>query len=280
MSTARFTVLALVAACSSKKSAPPPAAPCLPGEISSTGTGIAAVDGITAHACWGDRCLTLDREGTATGPADHDATEAARRAAESSMFAQVTTSATAVKACANGGTGKCVEIPLPGSWTFASPSSPAIAASASLKRLSALLVDRIETWDLKTKQLLASFPSRAIATEAHYIGDGRLVARGSADSGWLLRDVLSGETIGVGAPGWNLAVIDAKSAVVFHDAKLSVVNAAGMSMGPSFTLPGRVAMATAWFDRILVVLDHPAGTAQIDPGTGTLYSGPALPICK
>ena len=84
----------------------------------------------------------------------------------------------------------------------------------------------------------------------------------------------------VGEPGWNLTVIDAKTAVVFHEAKLLVVNAAGMTTGASFTLPGRVSMATAWFDRIFVVLDHPAGTAQIDPATGTIYTGPALPICK
>ena len=275
MSTTRFAVLALVAACSSKKSAAPPAAPCLPGEISSTGAGIAAVDGVTAHACWGDRCLTLDRDGNANSAADLATTEAARAKATSAVSASVRIVAGVVKACANAGAGPCVQIPLPVGWT----SAP-LAASASLKRLSAFLVDHVETWDLKTAELVNRLPALPGVTEAHYVGDGRVLARVSPRSAWLLRDVLSGETVTVGEPGWNLTVIDAKSAVVFDAGKLAVVNAAGMTAGTTFTLPGRVAMATAWFDRILVVLDHPAGTAQIDPATGTIYTGPALPLCQ
>lgn len=279
MSTTRFALL-LVAACSSKKSAPVPALPCLPGEISSTGTGIAAVEGITAHACWGERCLTLDREGKATGPADHDATESARRAAADALVAEVSLSdANVITVCDRGGHGRCVEMPVPSTWT--GPSlSPTLAASASHKRLTAFLVDRMETWEPKTKTLLASFPTTGSILEAHFVGDARVLSRTAAGDAWMLHDTLSGQSMPVGEPGWDLTVIDAKTAVVVHDARLAVVNAAGMAAGASFNLPGHVAMATAWFDRILVVLDHPAGTAQIDPATGTIYAGPALPTCK
>lgn len=279
MSTARFAALALVAACSSKKSAPPPAAPCLPGEISSTGAGIAAVDGITAYACWGRSCLTLDRDGNATGSADYLRTEALSDAAAFGLIAQISvTSANVVTVCDQGGHGRCVEMHAPATWIGPSVT-PVLAASASHKRLTAFLADSMETWDPKTATKLSTFPTTGPVTVAVYIGDNRVISRGDGIA-WTLHDTVSGQAVPVGEPGWHLTVIDAKTAVVFHGAKLTVVNAAGMSAGASFTLPGRVSMATAWFDRILVVLEHPASTAQIDPATGTIYTGPALPLCQ
>jgi hypothetical protein len=278
MSTTRFAIFALAAACSSKKSAPPPAAPCLPGEISSAGNGIAAVDGITAHACWGERCLTLDRDGKATGLADPSATQAAHRATDDAMTTDVRRGDDArVTVCNRVGTGTCVELAVPP--TLAAESR-AVAASTSLKRLTVFFKDRLDTWDLKTKAVISSFPTTLDVLDARYVGDTRVLARGAGNDPWVLHDLVGGTTLTVGEPDRDLTVIDAKTAVVFHDARLTVINAAGMSIGASFTMPGRVAMATAWFDRILVVLDHPAGTAQIDPATGTLYSGPALPLCK
>jgi hypothetical protein len=278
MSTTRCALLILVAACSSKKQAEPaPAAPCLPGEISSTGTGIAAVDGITARACWGDRCLTLDRDGKVTGPADHATTASARRAAEDALVAMVTLiDASAVSVC--DASGRCVTMPVPETWIGPS-TSRVLVASASRKRLSAFLADRMETWEPKTATKITSSPLAEPVTEARYVGDSRILTRRDG-SAWMLRDLLADRVLVVGKPGWNLTVVDAKTAVVFEGAQLAVVNAVAMDAGTTFTLPGRVAMATAWFDRILVVLDHPAGTAQIDPATGTIYAGPALPICK
>ncbi len=278
MSTGRHALFALLVACSSKTQAPAPSAPCLPGEISSTGTGIAAVDGISAHVCWGERCLTLDRDGKATGAADHPATEVARHAAADALTTDVRLGDTAVvTVCNRGGRGTCVELPVPA--TLATESR-ATAASASLKRLAVFFKDRVDTWDLKAKAVVASYPTTAEVREAHFVGDTRLLARGSGGEAWVLHDLVAGATVTVGEPGWDTSVIDGTTAVVFHGSQIAVVSAVAMSAGRPFTLPGRVAMATAWFDRVLVVLDHPAGTAQIDPSTGSIYAGPALPICK
>lgn len=257
MSTTRWTLLLLVGACSSKKSAAPVAEACLPGEISSTAPGIAAVDGVTAWACWGDRCLTLDRDGKATGPADRAKTEAARRAA----LAEISPPAP----------------PVPGPLT---KDARLTATSATGKRISVFSEGRVDVWDPKTSAVIASFPLPGVPQEARHVGDTHVMFRAAASAPWTLLDLVAGTSITVGEPGWDLQVTDAASAAVFHGDKLVSVDASRMAASSSFTLPGRVAMATAWFERILVVLDHPAGTAQIDPKTGSFYAGAPLPICR
>ncbi len=256
MSTTRWAVLAVLVACSSKKSATPPAATCLPGEISSTGAGIASVDGVIAHACWGDRCLTLNRDGKATGPAEVAATEAGRRAAADALRPSA-----AVPASLEAGLRTS-------------------ATSPSSKRLTVFYADKVVSWDLTAKAVVASYPTTVEAAEAQHLGDTHVMFRGAGGQAWTLLDLVTGVTTTAGEPGWDLTVIDAASAAVFKGNKLAVVDGKTMTVTTPFTMPGRVAMATAWFDRILVVLDHPAATAQIDPKTGSLYAGPALPICK
>jgi len=231
MSTTRAALLVLVAACSSKKSAPPPDAPCLPGEIFSSGTGTATIDGLTAYACWGERCLTLDREGTAIGVAVR-------------------------------------------------PDRPVAPRIPTLKNVAVFSPDGVDVRDAKTQTVVASFPTAVAAQETHQISDTRVLFRGAGKEPWTLLDLVSGASIAVGEADSELQVIAETTAVVWKGNKLIAVNAARMAATTPFTVPGRVAMTTAWFDRIFLVLDHPAGTAQIDPATGTYYSGPALPICK
>lgn len=282
MSTTRRTLLLVgavaVAACSSKKGAPLPAEPCLPGEISSSAPGIASVDGVTAHACWGERCLTLDRDGKATGPADRATTEVAQRAAAAAVRTSVSLQDPAkLVACNDDGKGTCIEMPSPaGMATGHYPT----AASPSLKRLTVFFADRVEAWDPKAKSVVATFPMAFEALRAEHVGDTHVMVTGAGGGPWTLMDLVAGTSATVGEPGWDLRVIDATTAVVFKDDKLVAINVAKMAPTSTFILPGRVAMATGWFDRVFVVLDHPAGTAQIDPATGTIYTAPALPICK
>lgn len=278
MSTTRCALLVLVAACSSKKPPPAPEAPCLPGEISSTAPGISSIDGVTARACWGTHCLTLDRDGRATGPADLAITESGRRAAAVALATEVTLRVVGeITACNNGGRGTCVVIHVPEAVT----SGPhATAASPSLKRVSVFSPERVDVWDPKAGAVVATFPTTGEAKRAEAIGDTRVIYRGADEEPWTLLDLVGGASLVVGEPGWDLQVIDATTAAVFRGDKLIAIDAARMAASSAFTLPGRIAQATAWFDRIFVVLDHPAGTAQIDPKTGSFYAGPPLPICR
>lgn len=257
MSTTRCALLLLAVACSSKNSGPPPAEPCLPGEISSSAPGIASIDGVTAHACWGERCLTLDREGKATGLADRATTETAARAATAEISPAPPP----------------VPVPLQKEARLA-------ATSPSGKRQTVFSPSRVDVWDPKAQAVIASHPTSVAASQAHQVGDTHVMFRGAAGSPWTLLDLVAGTSITVGEPGWDLRVIDATTAAVFRGDKLISVDAARMAATTPFTLPGHVAMVTAWFDRVFVVLDHPAGTAQIDPKSGSFYAGAALPTCK
>jgi len=195
MSTSRVAVVVLLLwACGSNKEATPTAASCLPPQAADQGTGIAAVDGVKATACWGGVCLQLDREGMVIGAA-----------------------------------------------------TPPVVPPVQVQ-------------------------------QDQYIGTK--VARRDPGGQWTLEDPEKGTKIPLGTPGMRLEVFPPAVVIAFQGKRLHLADAATLVELGDFTLTSPIAAIVPWFDRLLIIVEKPAGTAQLDPATATLYQGPELPRCR
>ena len=110
------------------------------------------------------------------------------------------------------------------------------------------------------------------------VGADRVAARDPSGQ-WSLKNTETGAVIPVGKPGDRLDV--AETAVVAYQGNtLHLANPVTLQVTGTYTMPGTVVMVSPWFDRVLVVLEKPVGTMQLDPATATVYSGPPLPVCR
>lgn len=275
MSTGRCALLILVAACSSKKAAEAPPATCLPGEISSTKSAIAATDQLTAWACWGERCLSFDHEGKATGDVPAGVVKSEQRKQRAATTTTIGVTATGEPQACNA--SLCAILP----WR--SPMTSLAAASQSLKRVTTYGINSITVWDVKTGTLVTQTPLTVpgTASEALHVGDTHVMFR-TQTGPWTLVDLVSGATLPIGAAGSQLTVLDEATAAVYDRNQLVVVDVQRMAAGSPFQMPGTISAVLPWDfgGRVFVVLERPAATAQIDPKTGTYYAGPPIPLCK
>lgn len=249
--------------------------PCLTPTVAAQATGFGRVDGIHATVCFGGKCLLLDRNGSSLGDAlDVEAETEAWRKAREVASVNVTVEGQVATACV-GAHRTCASVTL--------AAVPLVtAASATLKRLTAFDHDFIDTFDLKTGELLWHLPATEVtraAKDARYVGDTRVLVLVD-QAQWELLDITSGALTEAGERGAQVVPTHETIVAAFAAQRLSVIDADRMKPAAKFTLPGVVADAMPWFDRIFVVLDHPAGTAQIDPKTATVYAGPPLPLCR
>lgn len=111
------------------------------------------------------------------------------------------------------------------------------------------------------------------------VGKGAEVRRDPGGQ-WTLGDPAKGTKVPVGTPGMTLDVFDPAFVVAYQGTRLHLADAAQLRETGDFTLMAPIAAIVPWFDRLLIVLEKPAGTAQLDPATATLYQGPELPRCR
>ena len=105
-------------------------------------------------------------------------------------------------------------------------------------------------------------------------------ARRDPHAQWTLEDVATGAKTLIGGPGMTLEFFEPSWVVTYRDNKLHLVDAVKEKELADFTLTGKIAAIVPWFERLLLILDKPAGTAQLDPASATLYQGPELPRCQ
>lgn len=111
------------------------------------------------------------------------------------------------------------------------------------------------------------------------VGTGAEVRRDPGGQ-WTLEAPAKGTKVPVGTPGMTLDVFDPTFVVAYQGKRLHLANTALLKETGDFTLMAPIAAVVPWFDRLLIVLEKPAGTAQLDPATATLYQGPELPRCR
>jgi hypothetical protein len=173
------------------------------------------------------------------------------------------------------------------------PAAPCVPADPAAHGAGFAVVDGVEATvcfasscvridrDGKVIAAIATAPTPPIpqVQQDRQVGTARVVARDPAGQ-WTLKHAETGASLPVGAPGDRLDVVDPASVVAYQGTKLQVADPADMKIVGTYTMPGTVAAVLPWFDRVFVVLEKPAGTMQIDPATATVYTGPALPICR
>ena len=109
---------------------------------------------------------------------------------------------------------------------------------------------------------------------------GTKVARRDPGGQWTLEDPEKGTKIPLGEPGMRLEVFPPGVVIVFQGKRLYLADAAAMKATGDFTLTATIAAVVPWFERLLIILEKPAGTAQLDPASATLYQGRELPRCR
>ncbi|MBL9013470.1 MAG: hypothetical protein JNL83_04790 [Myxococcales bacterium] len=109
---------------------------------------------------------------------------------------------------------------------------------------------------------------------------GKTVARRDPGGQWSLEDPATGAKVPVGAPGMRLEVYPPGVVITYQGKKLHLADAKARKETGDFTLGSPIAGIVPLYDRLLIVLEKPAGTAQLDPASATLYQGPELPRCR
>lgn len=105
-------------------------------------------------------------------------------------------------------------------------------------------------------------------------------ARRDPGGQWTLEDRVKGVKIPVGTPGMKLEVFEPAVVVAYQGKRLHLADATTLKETADYTLVAPIAAVVPWFDRLLIVLEKPAGTAQLEPASATLYQGPELPRCR
>jgi hypothetical protein len=134
--------------------------------------------------------------------------------------------------------------------------------------------------DREGKTISAAVPISSPAPQVQQdrqVAGGRVAVVDPAGQ-WTLKNTETGATVAVGNPRDRLDLVESW-VVAYQGGALQIADPVALRVIGKFTLAGRIAAVMPWFDRIFVVLDHPAGTAQIDPATATIYAGPPLPRC-
>jgi hypothetical protein len=170
------------------------------------------------------------------------------------------------------------------------PSAPCLQAPAIATGSGAGAVEGVEATvcfdqscvrlDRDGKTIAAATPLSPLPPQVQQdrqVGGDRDALRDQAGQ-WTLKNTTTAQTVTVGRPRDRLDVVDT-AVVAYQGSTIEVADPAALRVVGRFTLPGRIAAVMPWFDRIFVVLDHPAGTAQIDPKTATVYAGPPLRPC-
>ena len=109
---------------------------------------------------------------------------------------------------------------------------------------------------------------------------GKHVARRDPGGQWTLEDPEKGTKVPVGTPGMRLEVYPPAVVIAYQGKRLHLADAAALKETGDYTMPSNIAAIVPWFDRLLVVLEKPAGTAQLEPASATLYQGAELPRCR
>jgi hypothetical protein len=109
---------------------------------------------------------------------------------------------------------------------------------------------------------------------------GKTVARRDPGGQWSLEDPETGTKVPVGAPGMRLEVYPPAVVIAYQGKRLHLADAAARKELADYTLHAPIAGIVPLYDRLVIVLEKPAGTAQLDPASATLYQGPALPRCR
>ena len=109
---------------------------------------------------------------------------------------------------------------------------------------------------------------------------GKHVARRDPGGQWTLEDPEKGTKVPVGTPGMRLEVFPPAVVIAWKGTRLHLADAVALKETADYTLPSNIAALVPWFDRVVVVLEKPAGTSQLDPASATLYQGAELPRCR